>query len=140
MELITGIFMAIRHEFSSVEYQSFRSEVRDSLFNWHDAQSTCGDKLVIDESDIESLVSDLADTIMINRLDAQSMVEDERGITSPQGLIRRLIQCGRRVGSRLLPDWLLPRDQCDWRAIWTGGLFIWHTSLVVMTLALKGSL
>jgi len=132
--------MAIRHEFSSVEYQGFRNEVRESLFSWHDENSNCGDKLVIDKSDIESLVSDLADSIMINRLDAQELVEDERGITSPQRLQHWLKRCFRRICGRILPDWLLPRDHYDWRVIWTGGLFIWHAFLVVMTFALKGSL
>lgn len=130
--------MAIRHEFSSVEYQGYRCEVLDSLFYWHDECADYGDKLVVDASDIESLVSDLADSIALNVSWTKTELENEPGVNSTSRVFGHLTRTYRWIKARFLPEWLLPRDQRDWLSIWTVGLVFWHTLLVILTFATKG--
>ena len=57
-------FMADRHELSGIEYHCYRTEVLDLLLSWQDEDAGTDKHLVIKDRDLESLVSDLTDSIV----------------------------------------------------------------------------
>ena len=133
-------FMADRHELSEIEYQRYRTEVLDSLLSWQDEDAWTDEHLVIKDRDLESLVSDLTDSIVYRVVEDRKRETVKQWATAHNGFFGNLIRTSRRIKAKILPDYLPPRDRQDWLSIWTRALLIWFMVLYIVTLSIEGTL
>ena len=133
-------FMANRHELSGIVYHCYRTEVLDSLLYWQDEDAGTDKYLVIKDRDLESLVSDLTDSIVYRVVEDRKSEAVERWATAHNGFLGNLIRASRWIKAKILPDYLPPRDRQDWLSIWTRALLIWFMVLYIVTLSIEGTL
>ena len=132
--------MADRHELSGIEYHCYRTEVLDSLLSWQDEDAGTDKHLVINYRDLESLVSDLTDSIVYRVVEGRKSEVVERWATTRRGFMGNLIRASRWIKAKILPEYLPPKDRQDWLSIWTRALLIWFMVLYVVTLSIEGTL
>lgn len=129
--------MADRHELSEIEYQRYRTEVLDSLFTYQEESAGWNDNLVVRSRDLESLVSELTDSIVYRVVEDRKRVAEEHWAAAPFGFIGTYKRVVRFLKARILPDYLPPQDREDWLTIWTRVLLIWYVVNLIVTLSIE---